>query len=420
MTVHRLAAVDAQTHWMSAKIPNDQLLLYGFAGTPANLDQAIDVIRGRADECAELRLRVRDGNVLTYPAWVSGDVNADQFVVHDLADRTWAGCLDAVAGLGENQLDAHAMTWRLHVFTSVEGMPGAGTGTVAVLQATHALADGIRCSALAARLFGRPGAVPTAKAPPPLRGFTLPWRSILAARAHRRLVRDAEAGVMPPQADSRPALHSNTPPAGARTVRTLVRRREQLAGPTVTVAVLAAIGSALAAHLREFGDDTSDLGAEVPMAKRGVRHAHNHFGNVGVGLYPELDLGERTQRITQDLACRRRRAAHPGMTASSRAFAAIPAPLLRWGLAQFDADVRSPMVIGNTVVSSVNRGAADLSFGGTPVVLTAGYPGLSPMMGLTHGVHGIGDAVAISVHAAESAIGDVDTYVDRLDAALRA
>ena len=157
MTVHRLAAVDAQTYWMSAKIPNDQFLLYGFAGTPANLDQAIDVIRGRADECAELRLRVRDGNVLTYPAWVSGDVNADQFVVHDLADRTWAGCLDAVAGLGENQLDAHVMTWRLHVFTSVEGIPGAGTGTVAVLQATHALADGIRCSALAARLFGRPG-----------------------------------------------------------------------------------------------------------------------------------------------------------------------------------------------------------------------------------------------------------------------
>ena len=53
----------------------------------------------------------------------------------------------------------------------------------------------------------------------------------------------------------------------------------------------------------------------------------------------------------------------------------MPAPLLRWGVAHFDADVRSPMVIGNTVVSSVNRGAADLRFGGAPVVLTAGYPG---------------------------------------------
>ena len=41
------------------------------------------------------------------------------------------------------------------------------------------------------------------------------------------------------------------------------------------------------------------------------------------------------------------------------------------------------------------------------------------MMGLTHGVHGIGDTIAISVHAAESAIVDVDAYVARLAAALR-
>ena len=38
-------------------------------------------------------------------------------------------------------------------------------------------------------------------------------------------------------------------------------------------------------------------------------------------------------------------------------------------------------------------------------------------MSLTHGVHGIGDAIAISVHAAESAV-DIDDYRDRLDAAL--
>jgi hypothetical protein len=92
--------------------------------------------------------------------------------------------------------------------------------------------------------------------------------------------------------------------------------------------------------------------------------------------------------------------------------------LLRWGVAQFDPDVRSVRVAGNTVVSSVNRGAADLSFGDARVALTAGYPALSPMMGLTHGVHGIGDTVAISVHAAESAIGDIDAYLELLDAAL--
>jgi hypothetical protein len=270
---------------------------------------------------------------------------------------------------------------------------------------------------LAAWLFGRTGPVPAVRVPP-LQTLRLPWRSVRAARTHRQLVRDVDAGLVPPQADSRPALRSNARPDGVRSLRTVIRSRDQLPGPTITVGVLAAVSTALAAHLRELGDDPSALGAEVPMAKAGVRQAHNHFGNVGLGLYPELGSDERAARIAEDLADRRRRAAHPGMRAASRAFAAVPAPLLRWGVKQFDPTVRSPVVTGNTVVSSVNRGPADLRFGDAPVVLTAGYPGLSPMMGLTHGVHGIGDTIAISVHAAESAIGDVDAYVERLEAAL--
>jgi hypothetical protein len=39
-------------------------------------------------------------------------------------------------------------------------------------------------------------------------------------------------------------------------------------------------------------------------------------------------------------------------------------------------------------------------------------------MGLVHGVHGIGETVAISVHAAESAVGNIDDYLARLDAEL--
>jgi hypothetical protein len=365
-----------------------------------------------------LGLRVRDRGLFTYPSWIAGEVGPEQVVVHVLDDNSWAGCLAAVAGLAEDQLDAYRMTWRLHVFTPVDGMPGGGAGTVAVLQATHALGDGIRSSALAAWLFGRAEQVPPVPAPPPFPGAALPWRSVVAARTHRQLVRDTAAGMVPPQADSRPALHSNLRPDGVRSIRTVIRNRAQLPGPTVTVGVLAAVSTALAGHLRELGDDPSTLGAEVPMVKAGVRQAHNQFGNVGVGLYPELDFGERAERIAGDLAQRRRRAGHPAMLAASRASAAVPAALLRWGVKQFDPTLRSPTVIGNTVVSSVNRGPADLRFGELPVVLTAGYPGLSPMMGLTHGVHGIGDTIAISVHAAESAVGDVDAYVDRLIVAL--
>ncbi|MGE2689729.1 WS/DGAT domain-containing protein [Mycolicibacterium pulveris] len=418
MTARRLAAVDAQTYWMSAKMPNDQFLLYGFAGTPADMHGALQQIRARASGCPELRLRVRD-RVLGYPEWVSGAVTSDQFVVHD-SPGVWPDCLAEVCALAGDQLDPRTMAWRLHVFPDVSGAVDGGAATVAVLQVAHVLGDGVRSSALAAWLFGRDATVPTAPSRPALQSVTLPWRMYRAARGHRQLVRDTDAGLVAPQAESRPALRSNSRPDGVRSVRTVIRRRAQIPGPTVTVGVLAAVSTALAAHLRELGDDPSRLGAEVPMAKGGIRLAHNHFGNVGVDLHPDLPHAERVTRIAAELDQRRRRAAHPAMLAASRATAAVPAPLLRWGVTQFDPTLRSPTVTGNTVVSSVNRGAADLRFGAAPVALTAGYPALSPLMGVTHGVHGIGDTVAVSVHAAESAIGDVDAYVERLSAALTA
>ena len=75
------------------------------------------------------------------------------------------------------------------------------------------------------------------------------------------------------------------------------------------------------------------------------------------------------------------------------------------GWARFDPDVRAAAVTGNTVVSSVNCGAADFAFGGAPVAMATAFAGLSPMMGLTHVVVGVGDTVTVGVHAAESALG---------------
>ncbi|MGV0642343.1 WS/DGAT domain-containing protein [Mycolicibacterium sp. XJ2546] len=418
MTPRRLSAVDAQTYWISAMIPNDQFLLYGFVGAPSDMHGALQQIRGRANGCPELGLRVRD-RLLGYPEWVCGAVVSDQVVVHE-PPGAWPDCLAAVAELAGDQLDPRAYAWKLHVFPEVSGPVDGGVATVAVLQVAHVLGDGVRSSALAALLFGRAATVPTAPSRPALQSLSLPWRAYRAARAHRQLARDTDTGLVVPQAKSRPALRSNSLPDGARSVRTVILHRSQIPGPTVTVGVLAAVSSALSAHLRELGDDPARLGAEVPMAKGGIRLAHNHFGNVGVDLHPELTYSERVARIAAELDQRRRRAAHPALLAASRASAAVPAPLLRWGVRQFDPTLRSPTVTGNTVVSSVNRGAADLRFGDAPVALTAGYPALSPMMGLTHGVHGIGDTVAVSVHAAQSAIGDVDAYVQRLSAALTA
>ena len=408
----RMTAVDAQFYWMSAKVPSDDFLVYAFAGKPTDFERAVDEVRGRAQACHALTLRVDDGSPLTYPHWVPTAVEPARGLRHQLDDNSWRGCLDTVVRLADDQLDIRRAPWRLHVFAPVHGIPvGTGPGTVAVMQVAHALADGVRASALAAWLFGRKTPVPDVVASS---GF-LPWRAVDAARAHRKLVRDTRAGLLRPSAGSRPPLSTNARPAGARTMHTLARHRSQLRGPTVTVAALAAVSGALSGHL---GDAAASLVAEVPMAKPGVPQAHNHFFNVTVGLYPDLSRPARLERIAADLADARRRSRHPAARAADQAFAAVPAPLLRWGIGHFDPDVRPSQVSGNTVLSSVFRGPDDLRFGDAPVLLTAGYPALSPAMGLTHGVHGIGDTIAISVHAAESAIGDIDEYLARLDAEL--
>jgi hypothetical protein len=414
-----MAPADAQLYWMSAKIANDQFLLYAFAGEPRDIAHAVTEAMTRARACPSLLLRVDErGWRLRYPAWAARDVDAEQIVIHPADGLDWRVCLDAVTRLADDPLDLGRMAWRLHVFSPVQDAPGvAGPATVAVVQIGHALGDGIRSAALAGVLFGRAATVYPVVRP----ARTHAVRSgIAAARAHRQAERDIASGLLPPAAEPRPVLSTNNRPAGARMVHTLVRSRAELAGPTITVAVLSAISTALSGYLAAGGQDASALGAEVPMAKEGVPLANNHFRNVGIGLYPHVASPiERAGLIAADLDARRRRGRHPAFAASDRALVAVPAPLLRWGIAQFDAGARSNVVTGNTVVSSVNRGEADLDFGGRPVAFTAGYPALSPMMGLTHGVHGLGDTIAISVHAAQSALADVDEYIDRLQAALR-
>lgn len=401
--------------WMSAKIPNDTFMVFGFDGVPGDLDRALDELLERARTSPDLSQRIDDSSRLRYPRWAPCPPDRSRFLVHAPDERSWAGCLSAVNGLVDDQLDQQVTPWRLHVFTDIDGVPGvAGPGTVAALQITHTLGGAGRTNAPAALMFGRPDAV--APVVPPRAGpLSLPWRTVRAVQAQRELARDSASGRVAPPAPGRPPLRTNAPPAGRRAMRTVVLPRAALSGGTVTVVALAHIAGALAEQLSELGADTSALGAEVTMTKPGVRQAYNHFRAAGVGLHPQLPTPSRIAAIAAELRDRRDRAEHPAMRAADRAFAATPAPLLRWGISQFDPTARSSTVIGNTVVSSINCGAADFGFGGCPVRVATVFPGLSPMMGLTHGVMGLGDTVAINVFATESAIGDIDAYVARLE-----
>ncbi len=64
MVGHRMATIDAQFYWMSAKVPNDEFLLYAFDGEPTELEGAIERVCARARACPELTVRVEDGSAL--------------------------------------------------------------------------------------------------------------------------------------------------------------------------------------------------------------------------------------------------------------------------------------------------------------------------------------------------------------------
>ncbi|MGB9223839.1 MAG: DUF1298 domain-containing protein, partial [Mycobacterium sp.] len=65
MAAHRMTAVDAQFYWMSAKVPNDEFLLYAFDGEP-DLDRAVEQVCRRARACPELTTRVEEGRAGRY------------------------------------------------------------------------------------------------------------------------------------------------------------------------------------------------------------------------------------------------------------------------------------------------------------------------------------------------------------------
>ncbi|WP_187776218.1 wax ester/triacylglycerol synthase domain-containing protein [Antrihabitans cavernicola] len=429
-----MAPRDAQMLWLSERVPSDQFLLFAFANATESAAELEQFVIGRARRIDDLGIRVSTvpGN-LDFPYWAPHDPGPDQVVEHELADSTWTGLTAAVADLFGDPLDTSVSPWRLHIFCDVVGAPGCnGAAVVAVLQISHALADGRRASAIARALFGsdepapmsgrRPAAPPAAIAAAlgavrlPIRtGHTL-VRGIGAYSAQRELARLVDAGELPPENPGLELAPLNADPGPAR-VRMIICSSTDLRAPgiTVTVSVLTAISSALAAFLSSSGR----LGAEVTVAMDSDTGARNNFRNVGVDLFPdESNLLTRAHLISDALEQRRLRARHPAATAQGKVTRALPAPMLRAEIAGYPLDQVPPTVSGNTVVSSVFRGAADLRLAGGSVQFTAGFPALSSVMGLTHGVHGIGDTVTVSITAGQVVLPDIDRYEQLLRGAL--
>lgn len=433
----RLHPADARAYWMASKIPSDQFLLYCFDSGSEDLDTEVARLYERSGRIEILRRRITDvAYGLDYPRWTEAVPRSDAISVHRTTS-TWSECLGSIAASFARQVDPRVSVWHLHLYPDIADAPG-GTALVAVLQLSHAAADGTLAARTARDLFGTHPLPPTfARAESPaafepastiVAAATVPLRLARMVRGGVRARRDAlslgrgtDSGEVPPPAPSRALTALDVPPTGRTSVRTIVLPKSDLRSgdTTVTTFVLTAVSVALQ---RLLGDG-SDLSAEVTIARDARADARNSFGNVGVGLFPaEPDIRTRSRLVSADLAARRARANHP-LSEAARASqddveAHVPAFLAEWGVAQFDPTAVPPTVTGNTVVSSVSRGAADLTLGSGSVRFTAGFPALSPAMSLTHGVHGIGDTVTIGITSNSAAVPDPDRYEALLRRAL--
>lgn len=440
-------------YWLSARTRNDLFLLYCFTDAGCPSAELRHFVAERSARIAGLRVRARDvPGDLDYPSWVPCEFTPDQFVEHALPQPDWAHLQTALGEVVDTGVDAAVRPWRLHVFRGIADAPGGSEpALVVVLQMSHALADGRRAADIARALFaaeeagdatpnsvagvfrtvraiGIPAPVEAALALPrmPIRMVRTAIRGYRAFRAQQELAELTAAGELPPPGPGFPPSlvnHAAKEAVSAHRVRLIVCDAESLRVPgrTVTVVVLTAVSLALARYLESRGGPVDELGAQVPMALPDCAksNVHNNYRSLSVDLsIDEPDLRLRADRIAATMADRRLRAQHPLLTAQDRVTDVVPAPMLRRDIARYPLDTVPDSIAGHTVVSSVYRGPANLTFGGGPVRFTGGFPAIGSVMRLTHGVHGLGDTVTISLHADTATIPDLEAYAELLSAAL--
>ncbi|MGY0502658.1 wax ester/triacylglycerol synthase domain-containing protein [Nocardia sp. FBN12] len=465
-----MAARDATMYWLSRRTANDVFLLYSFAETDTATDDLRAFVAARAARIPDLRIRLQDipGN-LGYPRWVPAEFASQQFVHHQPDGMSWRELLADLGELLGTGVVATEFPWRVHVFRAVRAAPrSVDPVVVVVLQLSHALADGTRAAAIARALFGADDAVvhSTLVVPVdnsayhpvgPAQIFTQPvdscgqpcgwiarwvdprvlgvlrlpwqlattvWRGRAAYLAQRELADRTAAGEVPAAATGfAPCVLNPATSVDGHHVRMLVVDAGSLRVPgiTVTVVALTAISSALSDYLAERGERPDRLGTALPMALPAPSAARNNYRGLSIDLHiNEPDLRIRANLIADELAARRTRALNPLLSAQGRVGEVVPSFLAIRDVERADLDTVPAALDGNTVVSSVYRGPADLAFAGAPVLFTGGFPALGTVMHLTHGVHGIGETITLSVHSDALVVADPDRYLVLLTESLAA
>ncbi|WP_420752892.1 wax ester/triacylglycerol synthase domain-containing protein, partial [Rhodococcus sp. O3] len=166
----QLHPTDARRDWLGDRLPGDLFLVYCFDAPSEPLPRVLAGLAARAARIGDLRTRAVDvPGLLDYPYWTGREIGDDQFRTHP--GGNWATVTALLGTLVEGRVDIRVSPWRLHLIPDVTGSPGGdGAALLAVLQISHAFADGRRASALARALFEKDAPPrtepPRAPAPP--------------------------------------------------------------------------------------------------------------------------------------------------------------------------------------------------------------------------------------------------------------
>ncbi|MFC6011872.1 wax ester/triacylglycerol synthase domain-containing protein [Nocardia lasii] len=461
-----MAARDATMFWLSRRTANDVFALYTFAETETPTAELRAFVAERAARIPDLRIRLAEiaGN-LGYPHWVGVEFHSQQFVHHRPDGRSWRELLADLGELLGTGVIATEYPWCIHVFRAVRDAPGSDAPVVVVLlQLSHALADGTRAAAIARALFETPvddSVVHSASVVPvdnsvnhpvgpaetlaqpvdscgqpcgwiadrvdprvlgalrfPWQVLSTAWRGRAAYLAQQELAERTAAGEVPPTAPVfAPCVLNPAAPVKDHDARIVVIDADdfRIPGRTITVVALTAISRALSEYLTERGECPHRLGTALPMALPEPGSARNNYRGLSIDLHiDEPHLRLRADLIADELAARRERAVNPLLGAQDRVGEVVPSILAARDVAHADLDSVGASLDGNTVVSSVYRGPADLTFGGGRILFTGGFPALGTVMHLTHGVHGIGGTITLSVHSDPRVVPDPDHYLTLL------
>lgn len=437
-------------------MPTDQYFLLAFAtagpaAAPA-WEDLVEVIAGRSAAIPALNKRLAESPAgIDYPRWVHHAADMDE-CVHRLVDegstystpeatRQWSTCVDRVEELLASTLDATRTPWQLHIAPDVVGVPDVdGRATIVFVRFSHVLTDGLGGAALLRALFGRtpkPADAEVAAASEPHEPGAVGWRLRDFGRALGRLVRLPSALVATAVAGRRSARPSdgadrptaplrrasiNTCGAGVRDVTVLPIPRRISASQRFTVTQIALCAASLATErlLIRRGEAPDSLAAAVPVAVRESVQwvGANRFATavVGLGVASSTAL-DRAETIRSSLGAERRRLVSRDAITMMRLVESVPRPILSRYLRR-GPGMRTEFVPAHMSVTSVNCGVADMELSGGPAVMVAGFPCLSPDIGIGLGIYGLGTTVTLGVLTSPDAVPDADEYADLLRAAL--